>query len=90
MKCLWCEKNEAELTTSNVYWELPDGTQSIEIKETPSIYCNQCRMDYLTEEITEEIEDQLLLIDTKQLPGSIHYNDLMKIPRLLKRNYFKR
>lgn len=89
MKCLWCEKDAAIETKSTVFWELPDGTQSLEIRETPTIYCSQCQMEYLTDEMTEELEDHLLLINTKQLPGSIYFEKLMEIPRLLKRNYFK-
>lgn len=45
-------------------------------------------MSYQTEEVTKEIENQLFLIDTKKLGEKISYNELMKIPKLLKRNYF--
>ena len=88
-KCLWCEQESAIEIKSTVFWELPDGTQSLEITDTPTINCSTCQMNYLTDELTEEIEDHLLLIDTKQLPEKIQYGELMKIPRLLKRNYFK-
>ena len=46
-------------------------------------------MNYQTDSTVKEIEDQLLLIDTNQIhSNSITYKELMKIPRLLKRNYF--
>ncbi len=89
MKCLWCNQEGAIEITTTVFWELPDGTQSLEIRDTPAIQCSNCQLDYLTDELTEEIEDHLLLINTKQLTGIVHFEELMKIPRLLKRNYFK-
>ncbi len=46
-------------------------------------------MSYQEEEIIEEVETQLLLVDTKKLDESIRYDELLKVPRLLKRNYFK-
>lgn len=45
-------------------------------------------MSYQNEEITKVIEDQLFLIDTSKIGKRIDYNELLKIPRLLKRNYF--
>ena len=53
--------------TDSVFWELPDGTKAIEITETPSITCHDCKMTYQTEQIVSEIENQLYLIDCKQL-----------------------
>ncbi|NSL52418.1 YokU family protein [Calidifontibacillus erzurumensis] len=89
MQCDWCQETNAIETTSTVYWELPDGSKAIEITETPSIKCPSCNMVYQMERTVEAIEDQLLLIDTKQLGKTISYDALMKIPRLLKRNYFR-
>ena len=40
------------------------------------------------DETTKEIEDQLFLIDTKQLGKQTTYDELMKMKRVLKRNYF--
>jgi YgiT-type zinc finger domain-containing protein len=34
MTCEWCGA-EATIGSGTVYWELPDGTRAIEIKETP-------------------------------------------------------
>lgn len=85
--CEWCG-NEAKNSENSVYWELPDGTRAIEITETPAIVCNQCKMEYQTDEVTKEIEDQLFLVDTKKIGKSISYKELMALPRLLKRNYF--
>lgn len=45
-------------------------------------------MSYQNEKITKEIENQLFLIDTNQLGKKITFNELMKIPKLQKRNYF--
>lgn len=89
VQCAWCEEEKAVETTNTSYWELPDGTRSIEITHMPCISCSGCGMSYQEEEIIEEVETQLLLVDTKKLDESIRYDELLKVPRLLKRNYFK-
>ncbi|MFI8707168.1 YokU family protein [Bacillus sp. NPDC077411] len=88
MRCMWCEGEEAIESVNTVYWELPDGTQTITIEETPCIACSTCGMHYQSEAIVKEIEDQLFLIYTKDLPKQVTYTELMERPRLLKRNYF--
>jgi uncharacterized YokU family protein len=45
-------------------------------------------MIYQTDEITKEIENQLFLGDTKKIGKSICFQELLELPRLLKRNYF--
>ena len=72
---------------NTVYWELPDGTKAIEIQETPCISVPR-GMDYQSDHTVKEIEDQLFLIYTKDLPKQPTYEELMGRPRLLKRNYF--
>lgn len=89
MKCEWCEADGVKEITCTVYWELPDGTSAIEITDTPGVHCSICGMEYQTEETIEELEDQLMLIDTKKLTKTIEYDVLMSQPRLLKKNYFK-
>ncbi|KHF38928.1 YokU family protein [Halalkalibacter okhensis] len=89
MRCEWCEQHEAERIRCTVYWELPDGTRAIEITDTPGFECENCGMEYQSEEVIQEIEDQLLLINTTKLEKSINYEELMKQPRLLKYNYFR-
>ncbi len=89
MKCEWCEAEGAKEKACTVYWELPDGTRAIEITNTPGVYCSLCGMEYQTEKTIEELEDQLMLIDTKRLKHTIEFDVLMSQPRLLKRNYFK-
>lgn len=89
MKCEWCEVNGAKNVYSTVYWELPDGTRAIEIKDTPGIKCYNCEIEYQSEEIINLLEEQLLLINTEDLCESVTFETLMKTPRLLKRNYFK-
>lgn len=86
--CPWCEVGELESVTDSVYWELPDGTRAIEISDTPSFYCDNCRALFQSDEVVEKIEEQLFLIDTKQLGSQTRYEDLLKVKRLLKRNYF--
>jgi uncharacterized YokU family protein len=86
--CEWCESTHITSDTASVYWELPDGTRAIEISETPSITCHECSMTYQAEQVVREIEDQLYLIDCKQIGSKLDYKELMKIPRLLKKNYF--
>ncbi|MEH7387570.1 YokU family protein [Bacillus sp. JJ1521] len=89
MNCMWCESEKAQVTTNSVFWELPDGTRAIEITETPSVKCKDCGMEYQEEGIINEIEDQLMLIDTKKLSKTIQYKELMEFPRFLKHNYFR-
>jgi uncharacterized YokU family protein len=86
--CPWCTAGELSATTDTVYWELPDGTRAVEINETPSYYCNHCQALFQSDEVVKEIEDQLFLIDTKQMGKQTTYQELMKMKRLLKRNYF--
>ncbi|MGJ9383727.1 YokU family protein [Salipaludibacillus neizhouensis] len=89
MRCNWCEKDEAKSIVCTVYWELPDGLRAIEILDTPAIHCLSCGMEYQTEDIIEELEDHLMLIDTEKIGKSITYDQLMSLPKLLKRNYFR-
>ena len=83
MNCMWCDSTEAK-SLNTVYWELPDGTKAIEIQETPCISCSSCGMDYQSDHTVKEIEDQLFLIYTKDLPKQLTYEELMGRPRLLK------
>lgn len=87
--CAWCSSSDIRLEAQSVYWELPDGTKAIEIRETPTIVCKDCGMEYQEEDVIEQIEEQLLLINTKELEKSLTFKSLMEQPRLLKRNYFK-
>lgn len=87
-KCDWCAEGNAVPNLSTVYWELPDGLRAIEIIETPAVSCLCCHMEYLEETLVEEIENQLLLIDTKKLPAKLSFQQLMNAERILKRNYF--
>lgn len=86
--CPWCEIGKLTSVTDTVFWELPDGTRAVEIDETPSFYCDNCQALFQSDETTKEIEDQLFLIDTKQVGKQTTYDDLMKMKRMLKRNYF--
>ncbi|MDV2683663.1 YokU family protein [Alkalihalophilus lindianensis] len=89
MQCQWCEEESARISQSTVYWELPDGTRAIEITETPTITCDICGMLYQEESLIDELEDHLMLINTKTLPKCMTYQALMAEPKLLKRNYFR-
>ncbi|MEH7884919.1 YokU family protein [Bacillus sp. JJ1609] len=86
--CEWCSSGNIKGITDRVFWELPDGSRAIQIDETPAVHCLDCEMTYQTELITKEIEDQLFLINTKNLNKVITFEELMSQPRLLKRNYF--
>ena len=83
--CPWCEVGELSSVTDTVYWELPDGTRAVEIAEIPSFYCDNCRALFQSDEIVKEIEDQLYLIDTKQLGNQTTFKELLKMKRLLKK-----
>ena len=86
--CPWCETGKLSSITGTVYWELPDGTRAVEITETPSFHCGNCNALFQNDGIVKEIEDQLFLIDTKQLEKQTTYEELLKMKRMLKRNYF--
>ncbi|TYS63609.1 YokU family protein [Sutcliffiella horikoshii] len=88
MKCNWCDSSQATSSSGTVYWELPDGTKAVTITETPSVNCGDCGMKYQEDTTVKEIEDQLFLINTKELEAQLSYKELMAKPRLLKRNYF--
>jgi uncharacterized YokU family protein len=89
MCCEWCSSENIMKAAVSVFWELPNGTRAIEIRETPCISCKECGMTYQEEDIIEQIEEQLLLINTKILEKSLTFDELMGKPRLLKKNYFK-
>lgn len=86
--CEWCQSTRINHSTGPVYWELPDGSSAIEITNTPTVNCLDCHMSYQTEAVVKLIEDQLLLINTRTLAKQISYQQLMELPRILKRNYF--
>ncbi|EDL66030.1 YokU family protein [Bacillus sp. SG-1] len=88
-ECSWCGEQQAYGSSGPVFWELPDGSRAIEITGTPQIFCSSCGIVYTEEAVTIEIEDQLLLIDTKVLEDKVAYQHLMNIERKLKRNYFR-
>ncbi|MCA1054528.1 YokU family protein [Rossellomorea aquimaris] len=88
-KCEWCGAGDVLEEKGPVYWELPDGTRAITISDVPGIKCRGCGMHYQEEAVINEIEDQLMLIDTKELSDSTSFEELLKIPRFLKKNYFR-
>lgn len=88
IECEWCDSTNVEQTADSVFWELPDGSRAIEITRTPTYCCRDCDMIYQSEVIVKEIENHLYLIDCKQIGKVITFEELMKIQRLLKKNYF--
>lgn len=88
-ECMWCNEEAAEDMTKTGYWELHDGTRALQIDEIPAVCCSSCGMEYHEDHVVEEIEDQLLLIDTKKLGKVVSFNELMATERFLKKNYFK-
>ncbi|WP_075982005.1 YokU family protein [Bacillus massilinigeriensis] len=86
--CEWCQSQNIKDGESQVFWELPDGSGAIEITETPTVFCLECEMIYQPEGIVKKIEEQLMLINTKNLAKQVNYQQLMETPRILKRNYF--
>ncbi|MDP4083574.1 MAG: YokU family protein [Bacillota bacterium] len=86
--CEWCGSQNIHLSIGRVFWEMPDGTRAIEITETPTLFCHDCKMVYQEEKMVKDIENQLFLIDTKQIGNKISFHDLMNKPRILKKNYF--
>jgi uncharacterized YokU family protein len=88
-ECIWCGEQQAYRSRGPVFWELPDGSRALEITGTPQVFCSSCGIVFTEEAVTIEIEDQLLLIDTKKLNERVAYRELMNIERKLKRNYFR-
>ncbi|MCA1030339.1 YokU family protein [Bacillus timonensis] len=86
--CQWCNSSEAIESENTVYWELPDGSRTITLTNTPCIQCKDCHMTYQTEKVIEEIEEHLLLIDTKKLEDVLTYEEFKATPKWLKYNYF--
>lgn len=86
--CAWCDGQKIETRLGDVYWELPDGTRAIKIREVPTVYCNDCEMEYQWDELVKQIDDRLFLINTKEIGKETTYEKLMSQPKLLKRNYF--
>ena len=86
--CPWCEVGKLLAVTDTVFWELPDGTRAVEITDTPSFLCDYCQALFQSDETVKEIENQLFLMDTKQLGKQTTYEELLKMKRVLKRNYF--
>lgn len=86
--CAWCDGQKIENGLGDVYWELPDGTRAIKISEVPTVYCKECQMEYQWDELVKQIDDQLFLINTKEIGKETTYEKLMSKPKLLKRNYF--
>lgn len=86
--CEWCNEGRVYEASESVYWELPDGTRAIEITDTPALICDECGMVYQPSTTVKEIENQLFLINRKELDRKISFSELMALPRILKRNYF--
>ncbi|MBM7692527.1 putative YokU family protein [Peribacillus deserti] len=87
-ECVWCNERSIVDIEDQVYWELPDGSRSIEITATPSLFCSSCHAVYLDEKLAADLEDQLFLIDRNELSSSISFSKLMALPKMLKKNYF--
>nr|WP_090888195.1 YokU family protein [Evansella caseinilytica] len=88
MRCQWCLSEKAVQSPELAFWELPDGSRAIEIQEVPSIKCSSCHIIYIDDKHVAEIENQLLFIDTTKLAKVVSYDELMNMPKLLKKNYF--
>ena len=88
MCCEWCSSENIIKVAISVFWELPDGTKAIEIRETPCISCKECGMTYQEEEIIEQIEEQLLLINTKILENSLTFDELIGKVASVKKELF--
>ncbi|PYZ94598.1 YokU family protein [Salipaludibacillus keqinensis] len=88
MQCKWCNSVNAFDSLEPAYWELPDGTRAVEMKDVPSIKCPDCDMVYIEEDMIEKIETHLMLINTKNLGATFTFKEFMDQPTLLKKNYF--
>jgi uncharacterized YokU family protein len=78
--CIWCEQEAGE-GIKDCYWITPDSRRTVEILQVPAIVCPNCN-GYISEEITQKIEDALYLNDIEQLGLKFTYEELMNAPRI--------
>lgn len=81
MICIWCETEDGRECVKDCYWIMPDGKLSVEILEVPAIECSNCGI-YVTEGISQQVEEALYWHDVSALGTRFRYEDLMKAPRI--------
>ena len=81
MNCMWCEAEDIRESVKDCYWIMPDGKLAVEILEVPAIECSNCRT-YVTEGISQQIEEALYWHDVSALGTTFSYEELMKAPRI--------
>jgi uncharacterized YokU family protein len=79
MECMWCDRIDAEQTTKDCYWILPDGKDAVEILEIPAIYCQDCG-SYLTDEMNHDIDMALYSRELPKGKKELTYKELMSAP----------
>ncbi|MFC5648665.1 YokU family protein [Paenibacillus solisilvae] len=81
MNCIWCETEDARESVKDCYWIMPDGKLAVEILEVPAIECPNC-LTYVTEAVSQQIEEALYWHDVSALGTRFRYEELMKAPRI--------
>ncbi|MBO8172358.1 MAG: YgiT-type zinc finger protein [Bacillaceae bacterium] len=80
MKCMWCESEGAFRTQVDCPWIMPDGKSAVMIKAVPSIHCEHCGITYQEDEVTQKVEESLILKDLSEFPREFSYQQLLEAP----------
>ncbi|GAA0362235.1 YokU family protein [Bacillus horti] len=82
MKCEWCEQEGAVEVKKDCTWIEPAGKATVVVEQVPAIDCSICQDIYITDELTEEVEEALNSVDLEELGEAFSYEELMNAPRL--------
>ncbi|SCW71120.1 uncharacterized protein, YokU family [Paenibacillus tianmuensis] len=83
MKCMWCDAEPIRESVKDCYWVAPDGKTAVQILEAPALDCPNCGQ-YVTENMSQRIEEALYLNDFSALGSKFRYEELMNAPRINK------
>ncbi|MBD0383253.1 YokU family protein [Paenibacillus sedimenti] len=81
MNCIWCETEDIRESVKDCYWIMPDGKSAVKIMEVPALECAGCGI-YVTEGISQQVEEALYWHDVSVLGSVFRYEELMKAPRI--------
>ncbi|MGG0855113.1 YokU family protein [Metabacillus fastidiosus] len=82
------EETHLTITPNNLNRPKRREAYETETSHTTLKNCRDKRNEMKERKYKKEIEVKLMLINLKQVPESLTYEELMKTPRHLKRNYF--
>jgi uncharacterized YokU family protein len=82
MKCIWCNQEEATETVKDCVWIEPQGKETLMVTNVPAIDCPTCKDIYLSDEMTEQVEEMINSVNLNKLGLHFSYEELMKSPRV--------